>query len=146
MCDAINCFEATHGAYSLILDCIHRGDYKLNLVNFHLWVFSISWFCYRLEDMNIKKCRKGRFTQNTWSGIKPTSPDFCIHLNVIELSGDCVCDANDRSCVAGVVSVTTQTTGSASIVEHRVCKLPEKSSTLLYFLFDFPVQNALRVE
>lgn len=96
--------------------------------------------------MNIKKCRKGHFTQDTWSGIKPSSPDFCIHLNVIELNGNCDCDASNTSCVAGIVSVTTQITGSVSIVVHRVSKLPEKNSTLLYFLFDFPVQNALRVE
>ena len=42
MCDAINSFEATHKAYCFHLECIHRGECKLNLVNFHLWAFTVS--------------------------------------------------------------------------------------------------------
>lgn len=63
VCDAINCFEAAHKAYCFNLEWIHRGEYKLNLVNFHLWASNISCFFYRLEDLNIKMCLKGLFTQ-----------------------------------------------------------------------------------
>lgn len=47
--------------------------------------------------------------------------------------------------MAGEVPVIAHIIGNVSIVEHKVCKLPDKTCTLLYFLFDFPMQNALRV-
>ena len=53
-CDAINCFEAARKAYCFHSECVNREEYEFNLVNFHLQAFNIFWFCYKLEDMNIK--------------------------------------------------------------------------------------------